>query len=189
MPSSAGGVIDTFKSTHILPFPPSTYLIALDLLRHGKHHNHARHENTPPPSAATDEQMSREAAEQIVKQEREQKEQMPTYKGLENFKIVEKMGESVPRPIFFDVVFIYPQRRLLQRLSCHRSHHKQESCRYVALIGRCFTNLISVAVKVVRKFELNASQVSVFLFFGFDATHLPSDCRAAGWGQAPQPQI
>jgi hypothetical protein len=50
--------------------------------------------------------MSREAAEQIVKQEREQKEQMPTYKGLENFKIVEKMGESVARPIVVDVVFI-----------------------------------------------------------------------------------
>ena len=44
--------------------------------------------------------MSREAAEQIVKQEREQKEQMPTYKGLENFKIVEKMGESVTLFIF-----------------------------------------------------------------------------------------
>lgn len=48
--------------------------------------------------------MSREAAEQIVKQEREQKEkeqeQMPTYKGLENFKIVTKMGESVALPVF-----------------------------------------------------------------------------------------
>jgi hypothetical protein len=46
--------------------------------------------------------MSREAAEQIVKQEREQKdqEQMPVYKGLEHFKIVTKMGESVAFPVF-----------------------------------------------------------------------------------------
>jgi hypothetical protein len=45
--------------------------------------------------------MSREAAEQIVKQEREQKdqEQMPVYKGLEHFKIVTKMGESVAFPV------------------------------------------------------------------------------------------
>ncbi|KAF7355167.1 Protein kinase domain-containing protein [Mycena sanguinolenta] len=113
MPASAGGVVETFKN----------------LLRHGKHHNHARQDNTPaPPSpAATDEQMSREAAEQIVKQEREQKERMPTYKGLENFKIVDKMGEK-------------SQASTLNRF------------RFFFFI------LIFAAVKVVRKFELNASQ-------------------------------
>jgi serine/threonine-protein kinase RCK2 len=37
----------------------------------------------------------REAAEKIVKEEREAKEKMPTYKGLENFKLLEKMGEYV----------------------------------------------------------------------------------------------
>ncbi|KAJ7667839.1 kinase-like domain-containing protein [Mycena polygramma] len=119
MPTSAGGVVETFKN----------------LLRHGKHHNHARQEESPPPSAsasaakeqqmARDEQASREAAEEIVKHEREQKEQMPSYKGLENFKIVEKMGDGA----FSNV--------------------------YHALD---LTTNKKVAVKVVRKFELNASQ-------------------------------
>ncbi|KAJ7507580.1 kinase-like domain-containing protein [Mycena galericulata] len=111
MPSSAGGVVETFKN----------------LLRHGKHHHHARQEDTPPPSAATpqDEKMAREAAEQIVKQEREQKEQMPVYKGLENFKIVEKMGDGAFSNVYH---------------ALDRTTNKK------------------VAVKVVRKFELNASQ-------------------------------
>ncbi|KAJ7047527.1 kinase-like domain-containing protein [Mycena alexandri] len=117
MPST-GGVVETFKN----------------LLRHGKHHNHARQEEdeSPPSSAASstkDEKMAREAAaqaaEEIVKQEREQKEQMPTYKGLENFKIVEKMGDGA----FSNV------------------YHATD-----------LTTNKKVAVKVVRKFELNASQ-------------------------------
>jgi len=69
--------------------------------------------------------MSREAAEQIVKQEREQKEQMPTYKGLENFKIVEKMGDGAFSNVYHAIDL---------------------------------TSNKKVAVKVVRKFELNASQ-------------------------------
>ncbi|KAJ7699921.1 kinase-like domain-containing protein [Mycena rosella] len=116
MPSSAGGVVETFKN----------------LLRHGKHHNHANQNPTPPPSATPppptpppDDKMSREAAEEIVRQERELKETMPTYKGLENFKIVEKMGDGA----FSNV--------------------------YHALD---LTTNKKVAVKVVRKFELNASQ-------------------------------
>ncbi|KAJ6599224.1 kinase-like domain-containing protein [Mycena vulgaris] len=119
MPSSTGGVIDTFKN----------------LLRHGKHHNHARQDNTPPQSAPPqppapptpppDDKMSREAAEEIVRQERELKEQMPTYKGLENFKIVEKMGDGAFSNVYHAV-----------DLTTHKK----------------------VAVKVVRKFELNASQ-------------------------------
>jgi len=69
--------------------------------------------------------MSREAAEQIVKQEREQKEQMPNYKGLENFKIVEKMGDGAFSNVYHAIDL---------------------------------TTNKKVAVKVVRKFELNASQ-------------------------------
>ncbi|KAJ6509970.1 kinase-like domain-containing protein [Mycena vitilis] len=117
MPPSAGGVVETFKN----------------LLRHGKHHNHARQEESPPPSAsaakeqqmARDDQAAREAAEEIVKQEREQKEQMPSYKGLENFKIVEKMGDGAFSNVYHAIDL---------------------------------TTNKKVAVKVVRKFELNASQ-------------------------------
>ena len=34
----------------------------------------------------------------IVNEEREQKSKMPTYKGLEKYKLLEKMGECVPSP-------------------------------------------------------------------------------------------
>ncbi|KAJ7283833.1 kinase-like domain-containing protein [Mycena rebaudengoi] len=116
MPSSAGGVVETFKN----------------LLRHGKHNNHGRQQDnpTPPPSATAsdhqhEEKMAREAAEQIVRQERELKAQMPSYKGLENFQIVEKMGDGA----FSNV------------------YHAKD-----------LTSEKKVAIKVVRKFELNASQ-------------------------------
>ncbi|CAK5263088.1 unnamed protein product [Mycena citricolor] len=113
MPSSAGGVVETFKN----------------LLRHGKNHNHVQREQQPaPPQADTppaDDAMSREAAEQIVKQERELKEQMPSYKGLENFQIVEKMGDGAFSNVYHAIDL---------------------------------TTNKKVAVKVVRKFELNASQ-------------------------------
>ncbi|KAJ6629152.1 kinase-like domain-containing protein [Mycena sp. CBHHK59/15] len=111
MPTSAGGVVETFKN----------------LLRHGKHHHHARQQQPDTPSAAPppDEQMSRDAAEQIVKQERELKEQMPSYKDLENYKIVEKMGDGAFSNVYHAIDL---------------------------------TTNKKVAVKVVRKFELNASQ-------------------------------
>lgn len=35
----------------------------------------------------------REAAEMIVNEEREAKSKMPVYPGLENFKLLDKMGE------------------------------------------------------------------------------------------------
>jgi serine/threonine-protein kinase RCK2 len=64
---------------------------------------------------------AREAAEQIVLEEREAKTKMPTYKGLENYRLLEKMGECVvvhvwhltrhPNQPIFSL-----QRRFLQRL-------------------------------------------------------------------------
>ncbi len=89
----------------------------VDLIRHGKHHHHhqARNDETPAPvqrTPAQHEQQNkaaekrhiekenpevahREAAQIIVQEEREARAQMPTYKGLENFQLIEKMGESV----------------------------------------------------------------------------------------------
>ncbi|ESK97589.1 serine threonine-protein [Moniliophthora roreri MCA 2997] len=136
MPSA--GVVDAFKN----------------LIRHGKHHHHNRddvseipsqapsrnqnhqqqqHHNQqqPPPAkqqARSEPQVSpapKEVAEQIVKEEREAKAQMPSYRGLENFKLLDKMGDGA----FSNV--------------------------YKALD---LTSNNKVAVKVVRKFELNASQ-------------------------------
>ncbi|KAG8920602.1 hypothetical protein FRC02_000804 [Tulasnella sp. 418] len=77
-------------------------------------------------------------AEMIVKEERETKNKMPVYKGLERFKLLEKMGDGA----FSEV--------------------------YKALD---LTSGQKVALKIVRKFELNASQVSaevlIFSFFSF----------------------
>ncbi|KAK0490718.1 Pkinase-domain-containing protein [Armillaria novae-zelandiae] len=67
----------------------------------------------------------REAAQIIVKEERDAKAQMPTYKGLENFQLIDKMGDGA----FSNV--------------------------YKAID---LTTQKSVAVKVVRKYELTASQ-------------------------------
>ncbi|KAA1466271.1 Pkinase-domain-containing protein [Dentipellis sp. KUC8613] len=65
-------------------------------------------------------------AEMIVQEEREAKSKMPTYKGLERFKLIDKMGDGA----FSNV--------------------------YKAID---LTNGQKVAVKVVRKYELTASQV------------------------------
>jgi hypothetical protein len=50
----------------------------------------------PADTHFVDKQQSpdhREAAEMIVSEEREAKAKMPTYVGLENFKLLDKMGE------------------------------------------------------------------------------------------------
>ncbi len=152
MPTGTGhGVVDAFKSELFLNFLScsrtttisSSTMSAhsddrtrfpilhefLDLIRHGKHHNHVKQDN--PPAAERESRFSssstraqhqqqqqqpqqqqalpvnaqnthagqlpipqpREAAEQIVLEEKEAKAKMPTYKGLEQFKLLDKMGE------------------------------------------------------------------------------------------------
>ena len=101
----------------------SCNLRAPDLIRHGKNHHSARlqddaaYQNTYPQSQAQQQQSQRteqqarqretqqqtqkrtaspkykEEVEQIVQEEREAKGKLPVYKGLENYKLVEKMGE------------------------------------------------------------------------------------------------
>jgi hypothetical protein len=137
MPTGTG-VVDAFKSNSNSSVPvnypdsQSSYHILqsfLDLIRHGKNHNHNNNRNdvlksrnndyiddslSPSPSPnsprgfrhqqAQAQQVHhnnhqdvppghREAAEMIVNEEREASSKMPSYKGLENFKLVEKMGE------------------------------------------------------------------------------------------------
>jgi serine/threonine-protein kinase RCK2 len=50
----------------------------------------------PQDAPSGDQQQSpdhREAAEMIVSEERDAKAKLPTYVGLENFKLLDKMGE------------------------------------------------------------------------------------------------
>ncbi|KAF7795881.1 hypothetical protein EIP86_007048 [Pleurotus ostreatoroseus] len=73
----------------------------------------------------TQEPKYREQVEQIVQEEREARNKMPTYKGLENYRLQEKMGDGA-----FSNVYKAVDVRTGQK----------------------------VAVKVVRKYELSASQ-------------------------------
>lgn len=106
------GVVDAFKSLLFSLLPLCLFIFFLDLIRHGKHHNHhAKEEPSPSPTASRVARQQpqaeshppheiphpREAAEIIVNEEREAKTKMPHYKGLENFKLIEKMGECVPQ--------------------------------------------------------------------------------------------
>ncbi|KAK7696622.1 hypothetical protein QCA50_001280 [Cerrena zonata] len=138
---SGNSVVDAFKN----------------LIRHGKNHHHAKpqeddHSNSSqqqPEQKPPREHHPRETREQqppqqqpqtqtrtaspkykeevvkIVQEEREAKSKMPTYAGLENFKLVEKMGDGA-----FSNVYKAIDLRTGEK----------------------------VAVKVVRKFELSASQ-------------------------------
>lgn len=55
----------------------------------GETHFHQRQTQVPAATAP------RVAAEIIVNEEREAKSKMPSHKGLEDYKLLEKMGESV----------------------------------------------------------------------------------------------
>ncbi|GJE84723.1 Pkinase-domain-containing protein [Phanerochaete sordida] len=147
MPTT-GGVVDAFKN----------------LIRHGKNHTTRQHNDAgqydyPPPQQQQQQQQQhlpasqqqpqrqardqprdaqqqqqtqkaaspkyKEEVEKIVQEEREAKSKMPVYKGLENFKLLEKMGDGA-----FSNVYKALDLRSGQK----------------------------VAVKVVRKYELSASQ-------------------------------
>ncbi|KAG6832955.1 hypothetical protein H0H92_004839 [Tricholoma furcatifolium] len=119
------GVVDAFKN----------------LIRHGKHHNHsdnvanepkqAEPRVSPPPSMTPVSSHpivspgAREAAQLIVDEERQSTSRMPKYPGLENYDLIDKMGDGA----FSNV---------------YRGTNLRTSSK--------------VAVKVVRKYELNASQ-------------------------------
>lgn len=151
-----------------------------DLIRHGKnHHNAKTHDSDQHHSSPSQvqqqhnkqprEQQPRESREQqpqtqdqtatpkfkdevekIVQEEREAKSKMPTYQGLENFKLVEKMGEYV-----FDVLFLFiPSQSIIGMVS---------------IISGAFSN-------VYKAIDLrNGEKVAGKSFFSF-----PSSCLSTG---------
>jgi hypothetical protein len=75
-----------------------------DFIRHGKHHqNHHHHSESAPDNTRDLRQPPQNtvthtpAAARVLDEERKEKEKstMPTYKGLEHFKLDIKMGECV----------------------------------------------------------------------------------------------
>lgn len=104
---------------HLLLLTPMTSFL-LDLIRHGKAHQSPRQpdgnadsvsptttsthrkEQKEPKSPAKQQEIPKSPpvpyqreAEIIVQEERQAKNKMPVYKGLERFKLLDKMGEYV----------------------------------------------------------------------------------------------
>jgi hypothetical protein len=104
MPPGAG-VVDAFKSALLVVahgFP--LILLTTDLIRRGKHHNQNRHDSAPansrdlrqPQEVSNAVTHTPAVAARIVgDEERKGQSIMPTYKGLEHFKLEVKMGEWV----------------------------------------------------------------------------------------------
>jgi len=183
----------------------------LDLIRHGKHHHHARQDNkstdkdtllspSSPRGFHQQQQLhqaqlhqdkqnnkhnsdihhhplspnspaSREAAQIIVNEEREAKAKMPSYPGLDNFKLVEKMGECVPSCLTHPLQSHPILHPAVPFPKCTRQSISPPQRKWLVSMISSITPLYTQrrhcpAVKVVRKFELSSSQVSVsFLLF------------------------
>jgi len=121
-----------------------------------------KHHNEPKDHTKTAD-YSREA-EIIVKEERQAKNNMPQYKGLERYRILEKMGESVLTSFLIGVVLI-PRHRSGAFSNVFKAQdlttgQKVASTRASYHHLRLLT-LVSSTVKVVRKYELSSQQVSV----------------------------
>ena len=118
-----------------------------DLIRHGKHHNqnvtnHPKQVESSPPTSMTPvpshpitSPSPREAAQIIVDEERQAHLKMPKYQGLENFELLDKMGESVVhQSIIRSILLTRFQRCLLQCIQGNRPMHFDESRRYLLAV-------------------------------------------------------
>ena len=79
---------------------------------------------TQPVAIKQSHQYSREV-EKIVQEERAAKDKMPTYKGLERFRLVQKMGECASRYLDFPchlTDYLSLKWSILQRIQGLRSH-------------------------------------------------------------------
>lgn len=91
-------VVEALKSMLLLFSYTLRLIFLVDLIRHGKQH-HNRH-SAPANSRDLREQPRNthtpaSAAKIVVDEERKEKSIMPTYKGLEHYKLKDKMGECV----------------------------------------------------------------------------------------------
>ena len=161
--------------------------------RERERHDHAR-----------DKAQAKEMAEAIVKEENAAREKMPYIKGLERFKILAKMGEYVssPRPrsysphcIASTAVHFHTYTRPSILKPTKKSPVSRLLLRHIPYLS--IINPPSPIVKVVRKYELSASQVGLLhhcllptllvsgilfsLFFSSFFPHFPSPFVARWW--------
>ena len=141
----------------------------IDFIRHGKHHQnrHLAPDNTrdlrqTPQNTVT----HTPAAARIDERKEKEKSIMPTYEGLENFKLDIKMGECVIDHLsiispFLTVTYFSSGAfsNVFKALEISTGKHVASMVSVLSLIFYFISHLI-ILVKVVRKFELNASQVS-----------------------------
>lgn len=102
-----------------------------------KRHQQQQHNKAQPATTKQSQQLTREA-EKIVREEREAQEKMPRYKGLEHFKLVQKMGECAhlhPASLYRLLDRSYLQWSIFQRIQSFGSHIWDECRRHVSL--RC----------------------------------------------------
>jgi serine/threonine-protein kinase RCK2 len=109
--------------------PQGQYANNLDIIeqKHGNSHSPAQSQQPQQKTADAQSKVSRADIEKLVAEERQSKNKMPKYPGLDRYILVEKMGDGA----FSNV---YRAKDTLNRME-------------------------EVAIKVVRKFEMNSNQV------------------------------
>ena len=124
------GVVGAFKSTLLVVVHALLLIFPIDFMRHGKQH---QNENTRDlPQNTVTHIPGPTAAPRIVVQDRKEKSTMPTFKGLEHFKLQVKMGECVSdylsiTSLFLTVTFLL-QWCLFKRLQSSRNIDRQPCC-------------------------------------------------------------
>lgn len=98
----ATGVVDAFKSALLNVAHALLLILLIDLIRHGKHHRNVNrqapvdsHDLRQPQDVSNT--ITHRAARIVVDEERKEQSTMPTYEGLEDFELEDKMGEYVFR--------------------------------------------------------------------------------------------
>ncbi|KAG2043013.1 hypothetical protein BDR03DRAFT_495377 [Suillus americanus] len=114
-----------------------------DSQKHQQPEKQYQPENIPQPEPAPDSR--HQQINMTAPEDREPRIKLPTYKGLDNFKLLDKMGDGA-----FSNVYKAADLTTGQTVAGP-----------VLRFFSCYNRLINfLIVKVVRKFELNASQVS-----------------------------
>jgi hypothetical protein len=132
---------------------------------------------TQPATTKQSQHITREV-EKIVREEREAMDKMPSYKGLERYKLVEKKGEC---DIFTRLIRGGRLTDLLCSGAFSNVYKALDLTSGMHVAGTPFPPQLAtflspdqlLLVKAVRKFELTPSQVSIVFFLTFQIPSIP----------------